>query len=36
MFKTFQMTLAVTAAFALALLTPVGAWAQSLADRGTN
>lgn len=36
MFKTFQVTLAVTAAFALALLTPVGAWAQSLADRDTN
>ena len=36
MFKTFQVTLAVTAAFALALLSPVVAGAQSLADRDTK
>ncbi len=33
MFKTFQTTHAVTVAFALALLTPMAAEAQGLADR---
>lgn len=36
MLNTFQTTLAVTIAFALALLTPVWAGAQNLADRDTN
>ena len=36
MFKTFQTTRAITVAFALALLSPVGSGAQSLADHDTN
>ncbi|NOS78521.1 MAG: hypothetical protein HOP35_11305 [Nitrospira sp.] len=36
MFNTFKAMLAVTVAFALALLTPTWAEAQNLADRDTN
>ena len=36
MFNSFQTTLAVTVAFALALLTPAWAGAQNLADRDTK